>query len=89
MDTNAQTSHVAVKSPSMDLTFSIDGGPKQAGAPSIIGPLAPGESHASSLGGKSNSSNCVFVGADSLAEYDCSGVDCGVVPRSISPAAPN
>ena len=33
VNTKAQTSQVAVNSSSMDLTFSIDGGPKQAGAP--------------------------------------------------------
>ena len=43
VNTKAQTSQVAVNSSSMDLTFSIDGGPKQAGAPTTIGPLAPGD----------------------------------------------
>ena len=43
VNTKAKTSQVAVKGPSADLTFSIDGGPKQAGAPSTIGPLAPGD----------------------------------------------
>ena len=43
VDTKAKTSHVAVKGPYADLTFSIDDGPRQAGAPTTIGPLAPGD----------------------------------------------
>ena len=43
VDTKAKTSHVAVTGQPADLSFSIDGGPRQSGAPRAIGPLAPGD----------------------------------------------
>ena len=41
VDTKAETSHVAVKG--SGLSFSIDGGARQEGAPTTLGPLSAGE----------------------------------------------